>query len=422
MSAPAFPQRIRPGLSRVRRALDLLGHPDESFASVVVAGTNGKGSVSALMESALRQAGYRTGLYTSPHLVNIRERVTLSGRLVSPSLWRTVTERVADLCRSSRLVLTAFEAQTLAAFLVFEKTRVEIAVLEVGLGGRWDAVNAVAAPELSVITSIGLDHTDWLGPTVNHIYREKRGVARSGTLLVQNIPARLRGESARWAAAQGVPMWTFGREIRLTGVRRVSPARGQRITVTVPDGKRMSVRIPFWGDHQARNGALAVAGLVQLRRRGWSVSDRAIQEGLGHARWPGRFHVVRRSPPVVLDGAHNPAAARVLTQSWACAPWRRKKATLIFSCLKDKDMAGLVRALRPIARRVVVVPIRSDRARSTEDMRRAWKRACPVLTVNSFSQAWRCAREEKGSPVLVAGSLYLVGDALRFFKNPTGRV
>jgi dihydrofolate synthase/folylpolyglutamate synthase len=128
--------------------------------------------------------------------------------------------------------LTAFEAQTLAAFLVFEKTRVEIAVLEVGLGGRWDAVNAVAAPELSVITSIGLDHTEWLGPTVNHIYREKRGVAQKpGTLLVQNIPARLRGESARWAAAQGVPMWTFGRESPAVGrstrflLREVSASR-----------------------------------------------------------------------------------------------------------------------------------------------------------------------------------------------------
>ncbi|MBP9128107.1 MAG: bifunctional folylpolyglutamate synthase/dihydrofolate synthase, partial [Elusimicrobia bacterium] len=291
--SPAFPQRIRPGLARVRRALDLLGHPEESFASVVVAGTNGKGSVSAMMESVLRRAGYRTGLYTSPHLVNVRERVTLSGGRVGSSRWRWATERVGDLNRSARLGLTSFEAQTLAAFLVFEKARVDIAVLEVGLGGRWDAVNSVSAPELSVITSIGLDHTEWLGPTVDHIYREKRGVARSGTLLVQNIPTRLRPQSARWAAAQGVPTWTFRREVQLTAVRRFSPERGQLITVQVPGGVKISARVPFWGEHQARNGALAVAGLVQLCRRGWNVSDRAIQEGVAHAHWPGRFQVVR---------------------------------------------------------------------------------------------------------------------------------
>lgn len=415
--SPAFPQRIRPGLTRVRRALDLLGHPEESFASIVVAGTNGKGSVSAMMESVLRQAGYRTGLYTSPHLVHVRERVSLAGRPVGPTPWRRATERVGDLDRSTRLGLTAFEAQTLAAFLVFEEARIDIAVLEVGLGGRWDAVNAVAAPELSVITSIGLDHTEWLGPTVEHIYREKRGVARPGTPLVQHIPARLWPESVRWAVAQGVPSWTFGREVQLSSVKRLSPGQGQRIAVRVPGGETISARVPFWGDHQARNGALVLAGLTQLRRRGWILPHRAVQEGLAQARWAGRFQVLRRSPPVVLDGAHNPAAARVLAQAWRSAPWGRTKAVLVFSCLKDKDAAGIVRALGPLVRRVIVVPVRSDRAQSADELAKAWEQTAPVSKARNFAHAWRLVREEKGSPVLVAGSLYLVGDAIRFFKG-----
>ena len=175
---------IRPGLDRMRLALDLLDHPEESFASIVVGGTNGKGSVSAMVESGLRWAGVRTGLYTSPHLVHVRERARILGKPVGPSAWGRATARVGDAARMHRLALTEFEAQTLASFLVFEEARVEVAVLEVGLGGRWDAVNAVAAPELSVITSIGLDHTAWLGPTLRHIYLEKRGIARTGTCLL----------------------------------------------------------------------------------------------------------------------------------------------------------------------------------------------------------------------------------------------
>lgn len=414
--SPAFSQRIRPGLTRVRRALDALDHPEESFASVVVAGTNGKGSVSAMMESALRRAGYRTGLYTSPHLVNVRERVRLSGRPVDDSTWNWAAQRVADLNRTLRLGLTAFEAQTLAAFLIFERARVQIAVLEVGLGGRWDAVNAVSSPEVSVITSIGLDHTEWLGPTLDHIYREKREVARSGSLLIQNIPGRLWSESARWASAHGVVTWTLDREVRLSNLRRGTPWAGQRFAVHVEGGEKTSVRVPFWGEHQARNGALAVAALTALRRRGWFLPDRAIREGVARTRWPGRFHLVRRVPPVVLDGAHNPAAARVLTQAWQSSPWGRRKAVLIFSCLKEKDVEGIAQALKPIVKRTVVVKVKSDRARSVEVLASTWNKFVPVFKAKNFSHAWRLARGDKGSPVLMAGSLYLVGDAIRFFR------
>ncbi|MBK8574937.1 MAG: bifunctional folylpolyglutamate synthase/dihydrofolate synthase [Elusimicrobia bacterium] len=416
-SLPIFPQRIRPGLDRVRRALDLLGHPEESFASVLVGGTNGKGSVSAMVESGLRTAGYRTGLYTSPHLVNVRERAQVVGTPVSPAVWRRATVCVADLTRRHRLALTEFEAQTLAAFLVFAREGVEIAVLEVGLGGRLDAVNAVAAPELSVITSIGLDHTEWLGPTLRHIYLEKRGIARTGTALLQNLPASLRAEARRFAAEEGVPSWALGEEIQWGSVRGKRGGLGSRVRVSLPDATYDGVSVPFWGAHQAQNGALAVAALHVLRRRGWRISRAAMRDGVARSRWPGRFDVLQRTPPVVLDGAHNPAAARALAAAWKASPWGGERATLIFSCLRDKDVEGIAAALSGVARRVIVTPLVSDRARPVIDLAALWRRRLPTEIAPHFRAAWKEASKDKTSPVLVAGSLYLVGEAMKYFRR-----
>ena len=414
-----FPAVIRPGLDRVRHALDRLGHPEESFAAVLVGGTNGKGSVSAMIESGLRHAGVRTGLYTSPHLIHVQERTQIEGTPVTPSVWRRVTARVAQVAGSHRLRLTEFEAQTLAAFLVFKDAGVEIAVLEVGLGGRLDAVNAVAAPELSVITSIGLDHTAWLGPTRRHIYLEKRGIARRGTMLIQDIPPSLRAEARRFSVESGVPTWTLGEEICFSPIAQKNGGDlGHTVRVRCPGGIQSNVRVPFWGAHQERNTALAVAALHVLRGRGWPLTERAIVNGLAQARWPGRFDVRQRNPPVVLDGAHNPAAARALAEAWASAPWGRQQATLIFSCLKDKDAEGIATALSPVVRRVIVTPLLSDRARPVEELAEVWRRRKPVESAANFRGAWKKARMDKQAPVLVAGSLYLVGEAMANLRRP----
>lgn len=416
LSPSPFLKKIRPGLERVRWALDLLGHPEEAFASVLVGGTNGKGSVSAMIEAGLRCAGVHTGLYTSPHLVNVRERTRIGGMAVGPAVWRRATARVADVAQKHRLALTEFEAQTLAAFLVFEGAGVELAVLEIGLGGRLDAVNAVAAPELSVITSIGLDHTAWLGPTLRHIYLEKRGIARTGTLLLQDLPPSLHAEARRFAAKSGVPSWTLGQEIRFQSVVVGKGNRfAQRVRVHLPGGLSSEARVPFWGAHQARNGALAVAALHVLRGRGWSLSESAIVDGVAQARWPGRFDIVQRNPPVVLDGAHNPAAARALAEAWKASPWGHHRVTLIFSCLKDKDVQGIAAALFPIAHRVIVTELVSDRARPVEELAAVWRERLPTETAAHFRDAWKKVLMNKKSPVLVAGSLYLVGEAMKFF-------
>lgn len=401
---PVPPPVIRPGLSRVRAALGRLGHPEESFAAVLVAGTNGKGSVAALLDSALRAAGHRTGLYTSPHLISREERVRIDGRKISRSAW----DRLARRARAAQRGLTEFEIQTLVAFLWFAESSIDIAVLEAGLGGRWDATNAFPAPEAAVITSIGHDHHEWLGPTVRHIYREKRDIARPGTPLIQNVPRALRAESRRWAAATGVPIDSLGVDFQWASGR--STSGGEEF---VPAPGTPPVRVPFRGRHQRDNAAIAWRTMEALRRRGWRMPEAAVRRGFARARWPGRFDVIRRRPPVVVDGAHNREAADALARAWRDA-YGDRRPSIVFGCLKDKDAPAMARALGPVAARVVTVDLPTPRGRSAAALSTLWPRRVPVETASCFAEAW--ARVKKG-PVLVAGSLYLAGEALKHFRR-----
>jgi dihydrofolate synthase/folylpolyglutamate synthase len=418
MGRPAFPAVIRPGLERARRALALLGHPEETFASVLIAGTNGKGSVSAMVERVLRRAGYRTGHFTSPHLVDVRERVRVDGTIIEPAPWNALQRRLSDLRRRARLPLTEFEAHTVTAFRHFADRRVEVAVVEVGMGGRLDATNALPAPEATVITSIGLDHTRWLGRDLPSIYAEKRGIARAGTPLLQHLPRGLGALSDAWDRRDGVPSRRWGREIRAR-IHSIDVQRGvQRVDVTWPEGALSELTIPLFGAHQAANAALAVATLDAMRRRGWRVREEDLRWGLAHTRWRGRFDILRRRPPVVLDGAHNPPAAEVLARTWREVFGPGVRATVILAGLKDKDVDGIIRPLRSLARRWVATGLSTPRGRAAADVARALKRAGvsgEVSTAANFSEAWRRAGAE--GPVLITGSLYLVGEAMTFFRR-----
>lgn len=400
---------IRLGLDRVRRALSRLGHPEEAFASVIIAGTNGKGSVSALVESAARAAGIRTGHYTSPHLADVRERVRVNGRMIPPAAWRRLIKRAAHPS------LTEFERQTIAAFLYFAEEKVDLAVVEVGLGGRLDAVNSLPAPEAVVITSIGHDHMDWLGPTLGHVYFEKRGVARPGVPVVQAPPKNLWPAGDRHYRAEGIPAWTLDREIRVRR-RGVQWGKGRQvIDVDMPGASFPRLVIPFLGDHQVRNAALAAALCRLLRTRGWPLTEKAVRDGFRRARWPGRFQVMPGRRPVVLDGAHNLEAAQALARTWRAAPWGKRPATLVFGCLKDKDAAGIARTLKPLVRRVVLTPLPSSRSRSAGELKPLWK-GREMVEAASARAAFHAARAGR-DPILVTGSLYLVGEAMKVLKT-----
>ncbi len=417
--AKSSPPGIRLGLDRVRRALELLGHPEDDFAAVLVAGTNGKGSVSAMTESVLHCAGYRTGLFTSPHLVDVRERVRVDGREISAPDWARLLRRVRGAARRGRVGLTEFETEALVAFLHFREKKVEIAVVEVGLGGRLDATNALPAPEATAITSIGHDHLEWLGPTLKDVFREKAAISRPGIPCFQSLSGALRGMGRRFCRERLVPGRWLPEHAAPSFRRRDWKRLRQVFDVRLPGATYRGLEIPLLGPHQLNNAALAVGLCDALRRRGWRLSETHVRRGLASVRWPGRFQVVKgRGPLLILDGAHNPEGVESLVESYRSSPWGDRTATLIFGCLRDKDARGMIRRLRPWVHRVLAVPLPSPRGRSVEELCSLWRTGTPVRPCGSFAEAWKEARKEPGGPVLAVGSLYLVGEALRALRCP----
>lgn len=409
---------IRLGLERVHRLLERLGHPEDGFSTVIIAGTNGKGSVSSFTESVLRQSGIRTGLYTSPHLVDIRERVRVNGRKISRDDWRRLNHRVVAVARRHRVPLTEFEIHTLAAFLFFQEAGVRLAVMEVGLGGRLDAVNALPAPEAVAITSIGHDHLEWLGPTLRHILMEKLGTARPGVPLLVNAPPALQSVARGFCRKNQIPMKSLGREVVARPRRTDWETRRQFFDVALPGKSYKNLSVGLLGRHQVDNAALAVGLCDELRSKGWPLAEADLRRGLSEAVWPGRFQVLNiAGRPVIMDGGHNIEGTESFAAAYAASPWGGRKASVIFGCLKDKDAAGMVRRLRPLAGRVFTLPLPSDRTRGAAELAALWKGTAPAFPCRTFGEAWRRAEADRSAPVVILGSLYLVGEALKYFRR-----
>jgi dihydrofolate synthase / folylpolyglutamate synthase len=388
-------------LRRMSAVLAALGHPERSFIAVHVAGTNGKGSVCALIAAALRESGLRVGLYTSPHLERINERFRVNGREASTAEISRLSSRVRAAFRSVRLQPTQFEFLTAIAFLYFARQRVAIAVVEVGLGGRLDATNALEHVAVSVITNIGLDHVEWLGKTEERIAGEKAGIVRPRVPLVTGASG----------AALGV-------------ISRVARERGASITVV----DRPLPSVPptrFTGPHQRRNAAVAFAALRALRGLGLALPEAAVRRGFARAEWPGRFErfttkAGQNRISWILDGAHNVPAARALAESLKSE--RIRRVELLFGALRDKDYVGIARELAPLADSVTTVAVSSSRAASARDLARLgpWrKRARPSPALGAALS--EIVRRRPLTPVLVTGSLYLVG-SVRAWMRGQGRV
>ncbi len=384
------PLAIRFGLERVERALEAMGRPDRDLAILHVAGTNGKGSTCAMAAEALRQAGHRVGLYTSPHLVQFNERIQIDGRPVSDEELAEDVDELRRACpwhdggeASERL--TYFEFATLLGLLRFARARATAVVLEVGLGGRFDATNA-ATPRVAAVSRIGLDHVQLLGDTVAAIAREKAGIFKLG------VPAVV-------AAAQPPEAMEV---LRAEAERRGAPFQ---VAPASWDGP-----IALRGPHQRGNAALAAAALRLLDRGGVRVPEEAIARGIAEARWPGRMEEVGG---VVLDGAHNPDGAAALAAALA-ALYPGRPVELVFGVLADKDHRGMLAALAPLVRRAHLVPPASPRARPTSTYRDLVAGlGLPVDEHAGAAEGLACARAaaRDGALVCVAGSLYLVGEA-----------
>jgi dihydrofolate synthase/folylpolyglutamate synthase len=394
------PRGIKLDLARMEEALARRGNPHHKLRFIHVAGTNGKGSTSAMIASILKAAGFRTGLYTSPHLHRFVERIRIDGRTVAErAVAKVVTEIARDMEAPDFPELTFFEVATLVAFELFVAQKVELVVLEVGLGGRFDATNVVT-PLVSAITRIALDHTDMLGDTIEAVAAEKAGIIKPGVPVVSSV----RGDEARAvidarAKELGVPCFLIDRDIRVRPSRR----RG-RFELTCGEREFEALAVGLLGAHQVDNAACAVAAVCALEHCDIHISEEAIRTGLRRVRWPGRLERVGKSPSVLLDVAHNGDGCAALA-SYVSARGRKRRV-LLFGVMADKDVAAMLDALESVFdARVYVKP---DLTRGLDP--HLIEEILPGTVAESLEAGLALAREAAGpdGEVVVTGSLFVV--------------
>jgi dihydrofolate synthase/folylpolyglutamate synthase len=424
-------------LDRMRVMLDAAGHPERDLKAIHVAGTKGKGSTAAMIASALTASGRKTGLYTSPHLRDFRERIRVNGAEVSQA-------DVARLATQARPIFEAlapdapgvpsfFEAYTLIAFLYFAEQGCDAVVLEAGLGGRLDATNVVADPLVAVITRIGIDHTAELGSTIPRIAAEKAGIIKPRGIVVSSPQpqsawhvltetchkqkATLHGVRVKQASGKPPLYRRLLPEQRNTSFvleQIESGPGGHRFNLTGPGTDYRDLRCPLLGDHQLFNAATAVAALRLLRARGLEVPEQALRRGLAAVRWPGRLQVVSRQPWIVLDGAHDEMSARALARS-VVELFPHRRLIMLLGISRDKDVRAVGAALCPLADLTVFTASKLPRATPPAELRRALRDLCakPMVAAD-VATALAIAREQAHADdlILVTGSLYVVGEAM----------
>ena len=407
----SLPTCVKPGLDRINRLLDALDHPELQFPAIHVAGTNGKGSVVAMLAAVLSAAGYRVGRFTSPDLLDFRDRIEVDGNWIPKDRLAAGVERLGPLLSSGDDLPTEFEVLTALAFSHFADEMVDIAVVEVGLGGRYDATNAVRSV-LSILTNVGRDHTDLLGTELEKIAWEKAGIAKPGVpLLVGAVPPEVLPVVegvVHDAGAQIVPVDITVEEVS----RDLSGAVYRILGNDVPE----EVGIPLIGGYERENLRLVIAAIHRLRDMGWEIADAAVHTGLEQVFWPGRFEVVGQAPLIVLDGAHNPPGARALAQDVERLFPRKDQRTLLFGILRDKEIDAVCDALFPRFSRVVLTRSRSPRAVPAEDLLPfARRHGVETSIAESVEEGIELAREEltPNGAVLIAGSLTVVKEARR---------
>jgi dihydrofolate synthase / folylpolyglutamate synthase len=397
----------------MQRLLSAAGSPEQAIPSVIVAGTNGKGSTAATLAAILHAAGLRSGFYSSPHLVSFRERWRVAESDVRPAVLCASIDRLQHLAHETGIVPTYFEALTLLAFLIFEQEACDVSVLEVGMGGRLDATN-VTRPLLAMITSIGLDHMEFLGSSIEEVAAEKSGVIQSGTVVVtSNSAQRVIDVIMRRCLETGSPLHRLADEVSAS-VESASTA-GMRLQLVTP-GASYSLRTPLVGDHQADNIALAVRGAELLSAR-FDVPQHAIERGVAATRWRGRMEPFElEGKRIFVDGAHNPDGARRLAA--AVEQLVPRPRTLVFGVLRDKDVAVMAGELFPRFDLVIATEPPSDRATPPSELLEIGRRlGVPVIRRRLPAAALGQALRESHPGIVVAGSLYLAGSAIRWLDR-----
>jgi dihydrofolate synthase/folylpolyglutamate synthase len=411
-------------LRRMHRLLDALGNPHHRFSSLHIAGTKGKGSVAAMSERILREAGYHTGLFTSPHLHTFRERIRVDGQLVPEAM---VVQGLHLLQPHVPSIpgLTTFELITALGFWYFAHRAIDIAVVEVGLGGRLDATNVIT-PLVSVITSLSYDHTAILGTTLAAIAREKGGIIKPGVPVVSAPqPEEPLAVIEQICEERDAELTLVGRDWQWSS--EGATWEGQSFSAWPSSGASAGAcreyGIPLLGRHQLLNATTALAAMEQLQGRGLDIPPGSISRGLQHVEWPGRLEVLDRRPWVIADGAHNAASARELRRALE-EIYPHRRLYLIFATYRDKDIACMLEVLLPIAHEVIVTRFDSPRAASAtqleEHIRRMGVQACRVDSIHqALGRAHRRAAAE--DLICVTGSVRFAGEARMAWAHIQGR-
>lgn len=402
----------KPGLERIEELLELMGNPHKKLRYVHVAGTNGKGSCCAMLASILRAAGYRTGLYTSPYIHRFNERMQINGEPIADTELAQIAQFVRSCAERMSRPCVEFEIVTAIGFEYFARQNCDIVVLEVGLGGRFDATNVIDTPDCALICSIGFDHMEFLGTTLREIAMEKAGIIKPGG-AVATYPAqdeevigllasvcRERGASLRIAEDD---------EIEL----RYDDLQGQEFCYC----DDTPLHLPLLGDHQCRNAAAVLEAVEILREKGWKLKPEAVETGLASVKWPARFEILSQKPYVVADGGHNVPCAEALAANLDYY-FEGKKAVIVLGMMADKDIAGFVDTIAPCAAAFVCVPVDNPRAIAPEKLAEKLKKyKKPTFVASSVAEGMSMASGAagKGGVVCATGSLYLMGDVRECF-------
>ena len=407
---------IMPGLDRMKILLERLGNPEKSLRCIHVAGTNGKGTVCSFLASVLKEAGYKTGLYTSPYIIDFRERIRVDGEMISENDLEKVTDTVRteiEKLRSEDVIITEFEAVTAAAFLYYKNIGCDFVVLETGLGGRFDATNVIERPLASVITSISLDHVNILGNTISEIAYEKCGIIKNGCPVVTN--------SAQ--PVDALVMIKEQSEIR-NAVLSVAFVSGVSVLDESIKGSNIFYRgrnifVPFPGKHQTENCITALTVIDLMKEQGIAISENAVRDGIAKTRNPARCEVVSEKPLVILDGCHNEDSAKALCSVME-KHLKKKKITAIMGMMADKDIDKVLSLMLPYFKNVYTVTPSNPRAINSNELAEKIKKlGTLVQSFEDIEEAYKFAVENiaKKEALIVCGSLYLCSDVYNIIKS-----
>lgn len=395
------------GLSRTEHLLSLLGNPHKKLKFVHVAGTNGKGSTSACIASILREAGYKTGLYTSPYINVFNERMQIDGEMISDGELCELCEYIKPFSDSmTDDPPTEFELITALAMEYFYRNKCDIVVLEVGMGGELDSTNVIDSPEAAVITAIDLDHTSFLGNTVEEVASAKAGIIKEGTSV-----ALYDCEKSVYDVFDS-KCKEVGASLVTAGFDKIKNVKTSLRFIEFDFGKYKNLKLGLVGSYQPKNASVAITAIELLREKGYNISDENIYNGLKNVSWAGRFEILGENPVFVLDGAHNPHGMRATVES-LCEHFRDRKITFVVGAMADKDVKGMMSMLLPLADSFIAVKPDNPRAMKAEELAKLLSElGAKAQSCDTVAQGVKSALDRAGNDGIVAclGSLYFSGE------------